>query len=125
MKTKTDCLKIIECESSKKLMELYNSWLDEQGFSSLFCHTLPCWSNFVNYGIEHKEEAKQFALEYLRDLKCDWVILTFVDTVFGCPINYEKTTAYVSPKDPVVKTIYELWLETYGQILEVEIVKEN
>lgn len=116
---KIEGLKITECESSKELMELYNSWVDEQGFSSQFIPSLPCWSDFVNYGNEHKEEARKFALEYLTYWQCDWIILNFVDYIFGSPIDYTRTsTEYVSPKNPDVKLCYQMYLG-------IEINKEN
>ena len=107
---KIDCLKISECHSSEKLMELYNTWQEETQFLSTGNCETKSWQDLIEYGKEHIMESIDFALEYLNDKGSNWIILTFVNEAIGDPIDRKNTTGYINPNTNEIKEFYIYYL---------------
>lgn len=107
---KDNGLKMSECKSSEKLMELYNIWSFETGFMSTGNCEHKTWKDLIEYGKENPMESIDFSLEYLNDIGSNWIILTFIDEVIGDPIDHEKSPGYINPNREDIRELYIIYL---------------
>jgi len=88
-----------------EICSLFNKWMNKTMLLSTGNCNVPEWDILINYGKEHDTEFAGFAYDYLDIYGSNWMILSMIDNIIGCPI-VDEDDSYINPNTDFVKTLY-------------------
>jgi len=109
MKYRQDDILLIDDDGMHlDFIRLYNIWENRTSFMSCGMFDVDEWSAFVAYAKENTKDFARFAIDYINDLGCNWIIIAAVNQIIGWPYRKDKDL-YIHPTSHLTAMLYKEW----------------